>query len=376
MARIAGAVYKAPVRPLNRVLTSVLAGTLALAVIEVPEALAAGPASSEKADLKEAEKLYKQGKTKFETADYEEALALWKEAYALLPESTDTQVIRNALVYNISEAQVKAYEINRNVTHLRKAKLLLDDYLARHRQLYGDDEKAVKERSDARDRLREVEKMIAEAEARGEQATPIATAGGTETAPGGEGEAGESESEPEQAEEPPEPLSPEEQAQRDRIELLKTNPVLRAKYQKATGLMVGGAVMGGIGIVLVAVGGLSAMAIPNCDVTGLTPNCDRNLLIAALVTGIPGLGLTAGGGAMLGIGLKRRSALKDPDKPLPAGAEPAPSSGTSSGTGPETGSEGDPGAEAAPAPAPEEPSASIGPMFLRDGGGATFTVRF
>jgi tetratricopeptide (TPR) repeat protein len=374
MAGIAGAVYKAPVRTVNRVLTTVLAGSLSLAVLQVPPAMAAGPAA-EQADLKEAERLYKQGKTKFETADYEEALALWKQAYALLPESADTQVIRNALVYNISEAQVKAYEINRNVTHLRKAKLLLDDYLARHRQLYGDDENAVKERSDARDRLREVERMIAEAEARGEQATPIAGAGETEAT-----EAVPTEPQQQQPEKKPErPLSPEEQAERDRIELIKTDPVMRAKYQKATGLMVGGAVMGGIGIVLLAVGGLSAMAIPNCNISGLAANCERNLLVAALVTGIPGLGLTAGGGAMLGIGLKRRSVLKDPTKPLPAGVgrtttqptptEPAPY--PAPGPAPE-----EDGAPDEAVPAPEQPSAFLQPMFLRDGGGATFTVRF
>lgn len=346
MAGIAREVYKAPVRTVNRVLTTVLASSLALAVVEVPRAEAAGPAASDQSNLKEAEKLYKQGKTKFETADYEEALALWKEAYALLPESADTQVIRNALVYNISEAQVKAYEINRNVTHLRKAKLLLDDYLARHRQLYGDDEKAVKERSDARDRLREVEKMIEEAEARGEEATPIATPGETGTT-GDDGEPATDEREPEKK--PEKALSPEEQAKRDRIQLLKTHPVAKARYSKATSMTVGGGVMGGIGIVLLASGALAGMSISVCDVS-INANCERNLLIAALALGIPGLGLTAGGGAMLGIGLKRRSALKDPNKPIP---------GVTDG-----------------AAEPAEPSASLGPMFLPDGGGATFTVRF
>jgi hypothetical protein len=95
------------------------------------------------------------------------------------------------------------------------------------------------------------------------------------------------------------------------------------------------------------------MSISVCDET-LAPNCRRNLLIAALTTGIPGLGLTAGGGAMLGIGLKRRKALKDPNQPIPGVTDKA----------------------TAPAAEPAEPSATLGPMFLPDGGGATFTLRF
>lgn len=357
-----------------------MAGTLAFATVCVEDAWAAGPAASDKAKLKEAEKLYRAGETKFETADYEEALALWKEAYALLPATAEANVIRHTLVYNISEAQIKAYEINRNVTHLRKAKLLLEDYLTRHRQLYGDDKEAAAERSEARDRLRMVEKKIEEAEARGEKATPITGPAGGDDATG-EGEETPTE-EPEQAEEPKKQerqLSPEQQARRDREQLIKTNPVLKRQYDKATGLTVGGGVMAGIGVVLAAVGALSLMAIPGCQNAGLSARCDRNFLIAGLVTGIPGLGLMAGGGAMLGIGLKRRSNLKDPNKPLPAGVEAPPPTPTDQPTSdaatPEPAA---PAAEpeAAPAAAPEQPSAYVAPLFLRDGGGAALTIRF
>ncbi len=377
MAPTGPRVYKAPVRRLDRVLISVLAGTLAFASFQLPIAAAAGPAGSEQAKIKEAEALYKQGKTKFETADYEQALALWKQAYSLLPDSEDAHVVRNALVYNISEAQIKAYEINRNVTHLRKAKLLLEDYLNTHRQLYGDDAEATKERSGARDRLRQVEKMLTEAEAKGEKATPI---GPTEPA---DAEGADEQPEEKKPEKKPEKkLSPEEQAQRDRIALLKSDPILKAKYQKASSQLVGGSVMAGIGIILVGVGGLSALAIPTCNINGLAPGCERNLLIVALATGIPGLGLAAGGGAMLGIGLKKRRALKDPNKPLPGHpARPAPASPGAGEATPEVESASPEAAPTAPsaepaAAEPAQPSAWLGPMFLPDGAGATFTVRF
>jgi tetratricopeptide (TPR) repeat protein len=354
-----------------------LAGTLAFATVSVEEAWAAGPAASDKAKLKEAEKLYRAGETKFETADYEEALALWKEAYGLLPDTPEAQVIRHTLVYNISEAQIKAYEINRNVTHLRKGKLLLEDYLAQHRQLYGDDNEAASERSEARDRLRLVEKKIQEAESRGEKATPITGPSGDDGAtPEGETPA---EGEGEQAEEPKKEerkLTPEQQAKRDREQLIKTNPILKRHYDKATGLTIGGGVMAGVGIVLAAVGGLSIMSIAGCQNVGLSANCERNLLITGLVTGIPGLGLMAGGGAMLGIGLKRRSALKDPNKPLPEGIQAPPPTATEEPT--DAAEPAAPEAEPAPGPAaePEQPTAFVTPLFLRDGGGAALTIRF
>jgi hypothetical protein len=78
--------------------------------------------------------------------------------------------------------------------------------------------------------------------------------------------------------------------------------------QKASRQVVGGAVAGSFGfsLALVAFGLLGARA--TCELEG-NPDCARNMGIAALTTGIPGLALMATGGALLGLGIKRRRAL-------------------------------------------------------------------
>ncbi|MEE9384021.1 MAG: hypothetical protein V3V08_11475 [Nannocystaceae bacterium] len=95
--------------------------------------------------MREAETLYRHGKAKFETAEYQEALLYWKRAYGLLPDTEAASVIRHPLVYNISEAEVQAYEVTRNIAHLRKARILLEDYLATHAALHGEGEDATAE---------------------------------------------------------------------------------------------------------------------------------------------------------------------------------------------------------------------------------------
>ncbi|WP_146155255.1 hypothetical protein, partial [Enhygromyxa salina] len=123
--------------------------------------------------LAEAKALNKEAEIKYQTAEYEAALALWKRAFAILPDTEDTRTIRNALVYNIAEAHSRAYEVSRNPTHLRKAKILLESYRENHTQLYGDEPAAVQERAQASDRIAQLEQMLADSEARGESATPL-----------------------------------------------------------------------------------------------------------------------------------------------------------------------------------------------------------
>ncbi len=78
--------------------------------------------------------------------------------------------------------------------------------------------------------------------------------------------------------------------------------------EKAARQIVGGVVMASLGLILgvTAFGLVGARA--TCELEG-DAECAKNMRIAALSTGLPGLGLMAGGGALLGIGLKKRKAL-------------------------------------------------------------------
>jgi hypothetical protein len=281
--------------------------------------------------LTEAKSLYKEGEVKFQTADYEEALALWKKAFAMLPDGEETRAIRHALVYNIAEAHRRAYEVSRNPTHLRKAKILLENYRADHRNLYGDEPEAVKERSEVDDRIAELDKMIADSEAAGETATPLT---GDAGADGGTNTTGDTGTAPPPTPQPqPKPLSPKQQWERD----VKADPVLGPKWEKANKRIVGGAVMAGIGIPFVAV----SIALIFPAVQPVDPDAvftGKGLLWTGVaVTGVIGLGLLIPGGVLLGTGIGARKQVLQA-KPKPTGF--------------------------------------LTPMPLRRGGGLGYTIRF
>ena len=157
--------------PLRRGLA--LGVCLALAV---PTGLVAGPRSAlavvtapdEDPALAESRALYDEGKAKFDTFDFEGAVDLWTKAYAKLPESETG--VRNAMVYNIATAQEKAYEVDKDVQHLRQAVLLLDQYVKNYKALYAKTPETKAEVDKAEGRIATLKERIARAE-RGEDVT-------------------------------------------------------------------------------------------------------------------------------------------------------------------------------------------------------------
>ena len=295
----------APVLALT-VATGTLPATLGVAEAKSSQlrSESSSPESSE--PLKEAEALYKKGKVHFEIAEYQEALSLWKKAYALLPDDESARVVRHALVYNISEAEIKAYEVNRNPTHLRKAKVLLERYLNEHRAFYGDSQKATKERTDVRDRLAETERMIKESEARGEQSSPIES-NPAEASPVDEA----APNEPGEPAPPDKTLSPRKQREFE----IRNTPELKREYDKARKRIISGAVMLGIGTPITMIGLASLGAAGSEPSSDATIDLARGGLIGfGTVATLGGLGLLAGGGALLGLGIKKRKALLNPPK--------------------------------------------------------------
>ncbi len=303
------AVLTCRVRLIRCFLPCLLSTTLLIAVVRPSIAEASTVAES---DVSGAEKLWKEGKIHFETADYEDAVDKWKQAYALLPDAEESRAMRHALAYNISEAQAKAYEVNRNPMHLRKAKVLLEDYLEQHRSLYGDVPEALAERTKVGERLREVEAMIQQSEARGETAAlgsnrshdtqTIETASvlvSTAPAP------------------PANNLTPRQQ----RAKEIKQNPQLKSEYSKARSRIVVGSILTGIGTLfgIVAASALiSYMRMKNGSLE--TVNAETGDVIdesplmgaTAAATGFIALGMMIPGGMLLGRGIKSRRKLRPP----------------------------------------------------------------
>ncbi len=296
-------------RPLTQ---SLLSLTIAAAVLVSPLALpdtafAGAPAegASEDPALTEAKALYKEGEVKFQTADYEEALGLWKKAFAILPDGDEHRAIRHALVYNIAEAHSRAYEVSRNPTHLRKAKILLENYRADHRALYGDEADAVQERAEVDDRIAELDKKIADSEAAGEAATPLIDDTGTGTTPTPTPTPTDTQQPP--PPKPTKPLTPQQQWDAD----VKADPTLGPLWETGTKRVVGGAVMTGIGGIFV-IGSLGSFGVASSGV----PLFPGAWWATGGITGAIALGLMIPGGVLIGTGVaKRRKVLNAKPKP-------------------------------------------------------------
>jgi tetratricopeptide (TPR) repeat protein len=285
-------------------LSLTLAVAIASAPLTIPNIAAAGaPAEAPAAEdpaFTEAKALYKQGEVKFQTADYEEALELWKRAFAILPDGDEYRGIRHALVYNIAEAHSKAYEISRNPTHLRKAKVLLENYRAAHRELYGDESDAVKERSEVDDRIAELDKKIADSQAAGEVAMPL-------NEDNAQAQAQPQQQGPQPIAQPSKPLTPQQQWEAD----VKADPTLGPDWEKGNKRLIGGAILTGIG-------GIFAIVSISSFVIGSSGNVFFPGVWYGTggVTGALALGMIIPGGVLIGTGAaKRRQVLEAKPKP-------------------------------------------------------------
>ncbi|MEM7151539.1 MAG: hypothetical protein AAF799_01810 [Myxococcota bacterium] len=119
-------------------------------------------------DLARSRALYDEGRASFDTFDYEGAAKLWTKAYASLP--PDADAIRNKLVYNIATAKQKAYDVDHDLTHLRQAVLLLQQYATSYEALHEPGPQTDAEVDKANQRVEAIQARIAHAE-RGEDET-------------------------------------------------------------------------------------------------------------------------------------------------------------------------------------------------------------
>jgi tetratricopeptide (TPR) repeat protein len=124
-------------------------------------------------NLDMARELHGQAQTRYEMFDYEGAIEAWMEAYRMLRNDESATSIRNAIVFNIATARLKAYEVDKDVQHLQQAVLLLRKYLKDYTNLNADAENMDEETEKIRQKLEELNAMISAVEPE-EEETPDA----------------------------------------------------------------------------------------------------------------------------------------------------------------------------------------------------------
>ncbi len=226
--------------------------------------------------MDEVKRIYSSGKVKYETKNYNGAIDDWTNALGMLPESQENREIRNDLVYNIATAQEKAYDIDRDVAHLRTARALLVDFLEAYKSMYRPDEQTVAEFKRVNDRIALLDARIAEAE----QAGPAV------------------------------PVQPKTEKRRLDLEvkhILQTDPELSRQYKSGRGMVIGGAISLSIGgVFLLGAGAVSGLN--DADTVSSRRRANRNLAIALAVVGLAG---AAAGATLLGIGIPKRRRAKE-----------------------------------------------------------------
>ncbi len=153
-------------------LRSVLVATLVWACVAVGCAHKGVPNAAEPA----AKRLYTVGEARFAAGYPEEAVMLWRHAITQLPPTDAYDGLRHVLVLRLAYGQLTAYHKLGELAHLYDARRMLDRYLARHEDLFGDGAKAKTERGEVYEILYEVESRI--------DAPPVvaSTADGTQSA--------------------------------------------------------------------------------------------------------------------------------------------------------------------------------------------------
>jgi chorismate mutase len=227
-------------------------------------------------DMDAVKRIYAEGKAKYDTHDYKGAIDKWTEALALLPPVTENREIRNDLVYNIATAQEKAYDIDKDLAHLRSARALLVDFVDEYKRLYTPTDEARAEVERVKDRIAKLDERIAAAEKNVPKVNPY----GTDNA---------------EAKRKAQALQ----------EVFASDPELARQYKSGRGMIIGGSVMLGLGALSLLV---AAASIPAASHSGPDRGINRGI---AFAFGAVGIGGVVAGAVLLGIGVpKRKRALE------------------------------------------------------------------
>lgn len=235
---------------------------------------AAEPLPGKADPIAQVRSLHDLGMAKFEAAEYEQALILWKQAFVLVTHDVGQQSTRAVLVSNMIEAHSRAYEVGRNPEHLLEAMRVID---LRKAELTHFTSEVVRGESQRLDTQRsELARLHELALHNGE--LPRELPSGTVF----------------RVEQPPPPELTGEQLDK----AVHADVELGADYQKAKGMLAGGIALSSIG------GGLLAAAI----MYGIREPKDGppdSYVPGAVAFGTGAIVATIIGGTLLGVGSKR-----------------------------------------------------------------------
>lgn len=219
--------------------------------------------------------MFEHGRAKYDTFDYEGAIDVWQQAMAKVPQSQAG--VRNAMVYNIALAQEKAFDVDKDVAHLRQAVLLLEQWVGSYKAMFKKTPETDAEVGKAQQRIEGLNARIKRIEA-GEETTtgaqPADTGASIEFDTG---------------------YTPPPEVMRER-EKAKAN-------NRSQGMIAGGWTVGAIGG-LFFLGGASGTIV-----TAGTPGQEG--LGASIGVLVFGTALLVTGGILLGKGYKEKKAIEE-----------------------------------------------------------------
>lgn len=143
----------------------------AITVIAAPTARAAPEAPAPAADpqqdaaMARSKALHGEGRSAYELTDYATALEKFSAAYTELPVRPDTKSIRAAIVYNVGITQLRIFELDGDIVHLRRAQVLLNKYLDDYTAAEGVDARTSESTKKERDLLAQIDDELVKAEA-------------------------------------------------------------------------------------------------------------------------------------------------------------------------------------------------------------------
>lgn len=141
-----------------------LRACLSVALALAPVTIRAAPVEDGEVELARAKELFDSGVARYTAADYEAAVDLWLQAYALIPPIYENRLILAELIYNVARAQQKWFEIDKDIKHLRQAREILDRYLGEVTELYPPEQVEI-ERERIQEQIDELDRRIAAEEA-------------------------------------------------------------------------------------------------------------------------------------------------------------------------------------------------------------------
>ena len=104
--------------------------------------------------------IYALGEARYSDGHLGEAVELWKHSLVALPPNEHNDALRHKLVLRIAHGQLMKWSVSNETEPLREAQAMLYRYLDKHQALFGDDERANKERGDVYEILYEVEARL------------------------------------------------------------------------------------------------------------------------------------------------------------------------------------------------------------------------